>query len=224
MTSKKYFLKNRLIALALAVLFSSCEDFLNVKPQTELVASSVFDSDLTASATMASIYTKLSAGSGSLTSITFLGPLLADESALFSTDQATQEFAINNITPVNSLASGFWGNSGYSLIYQANAVIEGLQNSTKITPALRNELRGEALFIRAFLHFYMVNLFGDIPYITTTDYRVNTVATRMAVQDVYQVIAADLEEAKTLLANDNSFGGGEKIKPNKWAASALLPR
>jgi hypothetical protein len=211
--------------LIIITILSSCESFLEIgNPSNQLITKTVFESDLTATAAIDNIYTKLSSSSGSLNSITYLGPLLADEATLYSTDQATIELFTNNITTSNSLASTFWGTSGYSLIYQANAAVEGLQRTTSITPSLRKQLMGEALFIRVFLHFYLLNLFGDIPYITSTDYQKNTFSQRMHGDLVYQQMILDLAAARDSLSEDYTYSNTERIRPNKWSASALLAR
>lgn len=211
--------------LVILLFFASCEDFLNIDaPVTELISEDVFEDDLTATAAMAGLYASMSTGSGGLNSITFLGGLLADESILFSTDQNTQQFYTNNIIPSNGKVSTFWGSSGYTYIYQANSVIEGLDGSSQVTPSLKTQLTGEALFIRAFLHFYLLNLFGDIPYITTTNYISNTSAVRLPKTEVFQNIISDLLDAQGRLPDDYSFSDSERIRPIKWAATSLLAR
>ena len=89
---------------------------------------------------------------------------------------------------------------------------------------LANQLTGEAKFMRAFCYFYLVNAFGDVPLITSTNYLVNETMPRAPAMEVYRQIIADLKGAKDLLANDYSYSNGEKVRPNKWVAIALLAR
>src|SRR5690606_31950970 len=106
----------------------------------------------------------------------------------------------------------------------ANAVLEGLSASKKITGDVRAQLEGEAKFVRAFCHFYLVNLFGDVPYVMTTDYRRVSRLARESVSEVYGKIVADLIDARNLLADDHSYSRGNRAVPNKYAATALLAR
>src|SRR5690606_31976021 len=113
------------------------------------------------------IYSQMMSGSGSLSggtsSMTLLCGLSADEfdNLLSSTDM--NSFYTNTLTSTNSiLMSSFWKDF-YQYIYNANAALEGLSHSTKVTPSLKAQLQGEALFIRALCNFYLTNLFGDIP-------------------------------------------------------------
>jgi hypothetical protein len=119
----------------------------------------------------------------------------------------------------------------YNNIFVCNAAIEGLTLSKSITPLVKQQLMGEAKFMRAFFYFYLVNLFGDVPYASSTDAKVNESLTRAPVAEIYQHIIADLQEAKTLLsaeymdANLQPYTGlPERVRPNRWAATALLAR
>jgi hypothetical protein len=60
----------------------------------------------------------------------------------------------------------------------ATAVLEDLPSSTGVDEGIKKQLLAEMKFMRAFFYFYLVNLFGDVPLTTTTDYRVNRVLAR----------------------------------------------
>lgn len=226
-----YKIKSIFYVLVLIILFPSCKKFVEVDvPNTDLFKATVFTSDATANAAVVGIYNQMIAtgfASGDLSSLTYLSGLSSDELVFYSTSpsfQSSKEFYNNALTPVNQIIStNIWGEP-YKYIYKANAIIEGLAGSTGVTSGLKSELEGEAKFIRAFSHFYLVNLFGDIPLITTTDYRVNAAASRTPKPEVYQQIIGDLKDAQNLLSSNYSFSNGEKVRPNKWTATALLSR
>lgn len=214
------------IIIGLVVLFSSCDSFVDVDlPSSQLTSSSVFDETATANAAMTDIYSKLRdnsllTGRGSGMSIS-LGTY-TDEIDYYGTSLSDlQLFYNNSVLPRNGTINEWWSSS-YNIIYSANIVYEGVVASTKLSQADKDQLMGEALFIRGLVHFSLVNLFGDIPYITTTSYEQNQVAHKMLVTDVYSHIIADLEAAETLLPKD--YFGGQRIRSNKLVASALLAR
>lgn len=68
----------------------------------------------------------------------------------------------------------------------------------------------------------MINLFGDVPLITTSDYRLNSTLPRTSKSKVYQQIISDLTDALNLL--DTSYITDGRVRPNKWAAAAMLAR
>jgi starch-binding outer membrane protein, SusD/RagB family len=104
-----------------------------------------------------------------------------------------------------------------------------LQKSESLTTAVKQQLLGEAKFMRALFYFYLVNLFGDIPIAISTDAVTNTQLSRSSKADVYSLIITDLKDAKDLMSPnypDATLLGntGERVRPTKWAAVALLAR
>jgi len=87
--------------------------------------------------------------------------MLSDELMNYSSDPNLIQFAQNNMTGDNGAVTGLWG-SAYNGIYQANAILEGVSKSTGMSDAVKKQVTGEAEFVRAFWHFYLVNLFGDV--------------------------------------------------------------
>ncbi|MDO6761906.1 RagB/SusD family nutrient uptake outer membrane protein, partial [Tamlana sp. 2_MG-2023] len=121
------------------------------------------------------------------------------------------------------LGTYFWAEP-YQYIYTANAIIKGLEVSTGVTHELKEQLMGEALFIRAFCYFYLVNDFGDVPMHLSTDFQENAKSVRMPREEVYKQIIADLQKSETLLEAGYSLSLGERVRPSKWSAIALLAR
>lgn len=194
-------------------------------PKTQLIAKTVFTSDATATAAMSNIYYQMSLGGsfsgGGQNSLTFLGATSSDELLPFGNVTDINQFFNNAIIPANSYSYRIWSDN-YSFIYKANAIIEGLASAEGISETVKSSLLGEAKFIRAFCYFYLVNLFGDVPFINTTDYKINSTVSRIPSQQVYQEIIADLLEAKDALPED--YISPERVRVNKWGVTALLAR
>jgi hypothetical protein len=210
-------------------LFLSCKKFVEVgPPDNKVVSAGIFTSDATATAAIIGIYANMSNvgfGSGSKYSVSSLAGLSADELTNFnSTDVDQVQFYKNGITATNSyLTNNLWSEA-YQYIYASNTIIEGLNKYVGVNDQLKKQLIGESKFIRAFCHFYLVNLFGDVPSITSSDYNTNAIAIRTPASQVYQQIISDLKDAQVLLASDYSYSINERVRPNKWAATALLAR
>jgi len=116
-----------------------------------------------------------------------------------------------------------WGKP-FSAIYKANALIQGLNDYSGVTDSVKNELLGEAKFVRAFCYFYLVNIFGDVPLALTINFSETELLQRSSSTEIYKQIIADLNDAKTRLPNDFSVGKGDRIIPNRGAATAMLAR
>lgn len=207
----------------------SCEEFVDVgPPRTELIQATVFADNVTAESAMLDIYFAMKSSgfaSGSATSISLLTSFSSDEQTYHSTSSANLYLQFNNneLKADNLFIERLWSEM-YRVIFKANSIIEGLTSSKNVSNDVRNRLIGEAKFIRAFCHFYLVNLWGDVPLIVTTDYKQNNVAGRTAIADVYNQIVRDLTDAIDVLPADFSLSKGERIRANKWTATALLAR
>lgn len=233
----KYFLFALLIV---AVLFSSCKKFVEIEaPDTQVNGANVYNNDATAIAVLTGMYSRImdkspfvSFASGTR-SLSLISGLSADEYSMFTGANAEMTAFYQNAllaNPTTNIGTDYWNNF-YDNIFYANTAIEGLTHSKGLTESVKQQLLGEAKFMRSFFYFYLVNLYGDVPLVLTTDYKINTAVSRTAKTDVYLQIIKDLQEAQGLLSTDYldgqllKYGGtAERVRPTKWAAAALLAR
>lgn len=212
--------------LLVLITVASCDSFVEVElPKSQLTAVVVFEDYNTAEAALTDIYSSLRdkgilAGNGTGIS-NQLGNYSDEMISNDSPGNPSTPFYVNALLPTNSFVTGYW-NSAYNQIYAANAIIEGSQTSKNLTLAQKKQLQGEALFIRALVHFYLVNIFGDVPYITKTDFKINKLVTRTSSAIVYQNIIADLNKAVEYLPAD--YLEQQRVRPNASTAKALLAR
>lgn len=208
------------------VFLTSCDSFVEVDlPKSQLTTVSVFDNYATANAALADIYSKMR-DQGLLTGTASgisnqLGNYTDELTCFASPGDPTLPFYTNALLPANSTITDYW-NISYNQIYAANAVIKGVELSKKLSIIEKEQLKGEALFIRALVHFYLTNLYGDIPYIISTDHKSNNAAEKLPVKVVYSNIIMDLELSATLLKPN--YKNAERIRPNQFAVKALLAR
>jgi hypothetical protein len=208
-------------------LLMSCSDFIQVDtPIDRIVESTVFSNDSYAISAVTGIYSDLSKdgfASGTQTSITMLAGMSADDFEIYTTDADYTQFYNNSLIPGNINVAGLWS-SCYATIYSANSVIEGLTSTSGVTPPVKNQLIGEAKFLRAFAHFYLTLMFGAVPIINTTDVNTTRTLQRSSQQDVLLQIERDLVDARDALPDSYSPYGNERIRATKYAAAALLAR
>lgn len=213
-----------LLLIPLLMFTISCEKLLEVEtPPSTLLKSQVFADDATAEAAVRGIYSWLM-NSYNITGFhtAWRTGLSADELTYFGTSNPDiKAFEDNNILANNSNISQFW-NYAYTTIYRANNVIENMSVSTGLSEAAKAQFTGEAKFLRAFLYFYLVNFYGDVPLVTSTDYLTNSKMARTPSETIYQQMVTDLNEAITLLPVAYPTSG--RYRANKAVASALLAR
>lgn len=206
-------------------LMGSCDSFIEVDlPKSQLTKESVFKDYRTADAALVDIYAKIRDNgllSGSNTGLSCQLGNYADELICFGNpSDPALPFYNNTLLPSNATITEYW-NVTYNQIYAANAVLEGSRGSSSLSSADKEKLVGEALFIRALLHFYLVNLFGDIPYITSTDYKSNSTASKESITEVYKHIESDLQAAAALIPVAQT---STRTRPGKSAVLGLLSR
>ena len=139
-------------------------------------------------------------------------------------------------------------NKAYALILNCNKILETIDDNQHLfTGGSYYVVKGEALALRAMLHFDMLRLFGPvyskdsdkkaIPYYTK---QTNAPEPLLTAEEVAGHVAADLEEARTLLANDpvktegtlmsgaqdgtGNFMRYRALRLNYYAVEALLAR
>jgi hypothetical protein len=212
--------------LFIAILVDGCDAFTESDvPVSELNTAAVFEEKNTAYSAMANVFAQMR-DNGMLTGKTTgmqkeIG-LYSDELIWYgNSTQGSANFFYNTLSPTH-LSLATWWNNSYSQIYAANAVIEGVAGSKNLLQADKDELTGEAKFARAFVHFYVLQLWGDVPYITGTDYTYNSTVKRLPIAAVYARIIEDLESAITLLPKE--YVNSTRVIPNSYAAQALLAR
>ncbi|MEO7175393.1 MAG: RagB/SusD family nutrient uptake outer membrane protein, partial [Saprospiraceae bacterium] len=121
--------------------------------------------------------------------------------------------------PVNATARDFWSNA-YKAIGNANFALEGIPK-VPMNETRKNQLLGEAHFLRGMLYFDLTRMFGDIPLVLSlTDPVYPNKATRA---DVYTQIIADLGFGEQNLPASYTPGNGLG-RATSGAAKGLLAK
>ena len=159
---KRIFYIKIIILAILSTFLHACESFVEIDvPDDKMVTTTVFSSTKTAQSAMQGIYYQLfnaDFSGGTINSISVLSGLSADVLEPINRNNTTlDQFTENELFNDNAGILGIWSSS-YNTIYLANNLLEGLQNSDAIPENVSLRLEGQALFIRAFCHFYLVNL------------------------------------------------------------------
>jgi len=215
-----------IVTFLLMFLQYGCESFVEVEqPSGLLTKENVFEDKNTADAAVMAIYASMR-DTGMLTgnsiSITTKMGAYTDELNFYGiTSNTTLNFYNNTLLPTNPQVNTWW-KSAYYQIYAANSVIQGVTDSKSLTIADKNQFTAEALFIRSLLHFYLMNLYGDIPYVTGTDYIYNSKIGRTDEITLSAKIKEDLVKSYSLISEE--YLSSERTRPNKAAVMALLAR
>lgn len=138
----------------------------------------------------------------------------------------TQPYDAINSFRTNIVGSAYVDNAwkeNYNGIFRANNLLQQLELKGEVIPAvaLRDRLKAEARYLRAFFYFDLVRYFGKLPIVTepVTALQATTIP-RSPVADVYKQIIEDLQYARTILPS--SYTGTDVGRATKHAAQSLL--
>jgi len=225
-TMKKYI---KLFAISsLLVLSTACSsDFLESEPYTEKVTENFYKTPKDAYEGLVAVYDMLQREA-------YGGSLLISEQASddcfggYGVADAQSDIEWDRFLFVSNkdMNSDAW-KIPYQGIYRANILLENLDKvEWGADAALKTRYEAEARFLRAFFHFKLAKMFGDIVAVDHTLKPSELYAPRDTPEVTYALIASDLKFAADNLGNDNY---SQKGNPNygritKWAAESLLAR
>ena len=135
-----------------------------------------------------------------------------------------------NILPNTSLADRFWGNC-YTGLTRCNLMLDIIskRDFSEENPSgydLKNRMEGELKFLRAFFSYYLVTVFGEVPYFTRPTVS-NLTPDLYESKDrsvIWQQIMDDLTDAVEYLPKKDEYQASDQGRITKGAAQFLLAR
>ena len=238
-----------LACLAVLGITTSCSNWLDVKPKTEMEAEDLFSTEDGFKETLAGCYTMMTKTSLYGREMTFgLVDAIAQQWDIAATDNTHAYYDASRYdyeaTTTKTRIDSIW-TAGYNLIANVNSILSYIDEKQDIFTGDNYEIiKGEALAIRAYMHFDLLRLFGTdgvststedgIPYVTELT---KNVTRTVSPQQVITNVVADLEDAIALLEvdpiltgrevtgdDDNGYLMNRQYHLNYYAATALLAR
>jgi hypothetical protein len=111
----------------------------------------------------------------------------------------------------------------YNGINRANNLLQNIDNNTGINQAVKDQIRGEALFLRGYYYFLLVQTYGGVPLILEPIASVsNTDKAKASIAETYAQILSDMKAAEPLVAPITTLGFGGRV--SKSAVRGMLAR
>lgn len=216
-------MKNIQLYIAL-FLFSSCSSFIDVTPLSDNSVDNFYKTEQEIDQAVVSIYD----GVQTLVRPAYLdlfGEITSDNSYNFATTPnggANANFDNFSLATNNTYLNRFW-TASYAAIQRANIVLSRMEGVT-IAEQKKNQRKGEALFLRSLVYFYLVQIWGDVPLVL--DETKNPIShiekTRDKKLEILNQIISDLKIAEDLLPA--SYTAIDQGRATKAASQALLAR
>jgi len=200
----------------------SCENILDKDPIGTLDAGSFFQTEADAVQAMNAAYKSLTFSNSNNNFYWAFGVLAGDEAIAGGDGSRSGMVEIDALThtPRTEELNSFW-RLQYSGITQCNLVLDKIQQ-INFTPLVRNRIIGEALFLRSYYYFLLVQVFGDVPLYATLVAPDKLKIPRNSKTEIFNQIVADCDRASTLLPN--SYSSADLGRVTKGAALALAAK
>lgn len=200
----------------------SCQGILDKEPIATLDAGSFFQSEADAVQALNAAYSPLLFNNRNGNFYWAFAVITADE-AITGGDGSRPglvELDAFTYTPRTEEFNAFW-KLQYNGITQCNLVLDNLPK-VEMNAARRDQIRGEALFLRSYYYFLLTQVFGDVPLITRILPPEQLKMPRTPKAQIYALIQADCEEAASLLPATQP--ASEMGRATKGAAYALAAK
>ena len=217
---------------ALLLVFTGCRDYLTeIEPGTTLL-NDFFTSTAAAKQNVTGCYVPLMwEYNNTYLSEWFIGDIVSDDALKGggSTSDMADAYDMENwrTTSQNTLLLDFY-RAQYQGIARCNLAIKYITNmeigtDSIFTPTMKNNLLGEAHYLRAYYYFRLVRVFAGVPITTEViDNSDNWGVPRASTEQVYNLILEDLTKANYMLPVRSAMKAEDLGRATKGAAQAML--
>lgn len=218
--------KKLIIAFLASLTFTSCKDFLTVVPETALSSATFFKTEADFLQAVNANYAQLRPLYNERAWV--LEEMHSDNTyyarnTLYGAVDATEnvaDFAIptaNGVTANDNVLNAYRYN--YVIIARANQILS-LIDGVDFNADSKGNLKGQALFLRAFAYFDLVRLFGKVPlHLAPVTGREDAALPLSTADQIYTQIEKDATDASKILFNKAKQEAG---RATSGAAKTLL--
>ncbi len=203
-TSTPMRLRHLLPALLAVAALAACDSTLATEPADRIPSERAIVDAGTAHAALAGAYDALQSLDYYGVTVPMLGDLSADNLEHVGTYQYLGSVSRNQLQADNTAVTDAW-EAIYDAVARANLLIAKVPGLTDMDAGDRDQVLGEAYFLRA-LHFHnLVKLWGDVPMPLAPVASADEAAqfTRTPAAQVYTQVLADLTQAEQLMTDDS---------------------
>lgn len=234
------YIKNIGLLVCLLITLSSCEDWLNVQPKTKIKSDQVFEKPQYFEQALIGIYLNIAQKSLYGQELTFyFMDVVGGAYDLKAASEADSKYYFANKRDYNNdssrgIISGIWSNT-YTAVANINNLLENIDVQSVVPEVTAKMIKGEALGLRAFLHFDLLRMFGPgnlgsdpsklgkiiIPYVTKYD---KNLSPQLDVATTLLRIHSDLDLAIELLDENDPLGTKKVLEESDYAGDLFYAK
>lgn len=216
---KKYIIILCMISMTASI---SCKKALNEELHSALSPDNFYKTPQDAESALNGAFSALKSQTYYQRTIYLITDLSADIFRPNNADNDRQELYRASYTPFNDQLYAFWSNA-YITIKNSNDVITYVPDM-EIDESFKNNILGNAYFLRGMAHFDLVRMFGDVPVILKNSGEQDLFPSRSPAKDVYAQIIQDLLFAEQNCVHADAISSDKIGRVSSEAASAMLAR
>jgi len=210
-----------LIISSVTFMYGCSDDFLTLTPYNKVTTENLFKKAEDFNITVIGCYSKLQ---GQISFYEELSEYRSDNMYITAPTAGTQDrYDIDQFveTAANGILSSAWANFNNG-VYRCNIVLDRIDEAT-FDQQLKNQYKGEAMFIRSLTYFNMYRIWGGVPSTRKTVTVTEALQIgRSSEEEMYNLIAGDLET----IINENllpaTYNASNAGRATLGAAKALL--
>jgi starch-binding outer membrane protein, SusD/RagB family len=203
----------------LSFSFIACNKILDVSPVDSVPSDEAIQDKVGVERALIGSYNALQAVGLYNRNMIIVGDLAADNLIWTGTTLEYGQIQNKPIPAENSIVEGMWA-AAYDGINRVNNILVQLPGIPGLTETEYDGYEGEALFIRALLHYNLGIYFGGVPIKTQPTLDLSNIdVARNTLEQVYEQVISDLTTAKAKLSVTKVNG-----RANSFTASALLAK
>lgn len=206
------------IGVMLALVVSSCSKILDTTPQDFVSPVNYYNTESELQSALAGVYDRLGDNrvyaQGMACYMVF-----SDE--FFMKGQISGMNA--NIVDASTLEVNRHWEALYTGIERANMLLDNIDKAVQVAEEKRKEIKGQALFLRAYYYFMLVDEFGPVPLkLQSSKTPEEEPLPGTPIKDIYERIVTDMKQAEGLVKPVSDYGYNTRI--TKTTVQGVLAR
>lgn len=207
-------------AAALVLALGGCNSLLDTSPVDQLPEDIAITTPEGAEAALVGAYNSLQDASYYGGDLLLMGDIGSDDAIHIGIYNQYDNADVNQLRSDNTYIRGMW-RAMYAGIHRTNVLLERVPNVPGIDPAERDQILGEAHFLRGLHYFNLVRYFGGVPLRTTPAASLDEASNiaRATEAETYAQIISDFQQAEQLMVNTSPT-----TRATPGAATAMLAK
>jgi hypothetical protein len=208
-----------LFAVLVLFLAAGCKKFLQTNPADFITPSNYFEKEEELQIALNGVYDML--GNANLYGDNMFYNFDITDEGVYSHAGETAGPKVYNMATSDPIITAAW-ETLYAAIGRANLLLENI-DKPQMDSARRGVIKGEALFLRSYYYFLLVQMWGNVPLkLELTKAPDDTQHPQATKQEIYEQVLKDMKEAEQLVLPIKQIGHAGKI--SKSAVRGMLAR